>query len=302
LSAADFLGYCSEPDIFILTVAMFPRLNKMDIKASLDRIARKSGYWFFPLLVLFAFRPVIAVQPRPGSLVVAGEFETGVVWDGLALQEKELARSLEFGIIVDSAGNQVYNGDLKYRHGEFGPSADIAVYVFPRLAIGAGYGYGWVDQFVNVNHRLKNNPGGSRLCSSHMVRGRFVGSIIISNTDEIDLVGIPFYIFGSVTRVPLPLEIYKDIADAQAMTFLKEIHKPIDFKGYGFEMMVCGRHFLNKYIFIHGSIYSRVKKIRTGKDLFEHLLCNAPQGSFGLKLGLGFMLRGNDLEVEHPVD
>ncbi|MBN1575834.1 MAG: hypothetical protein JW913_04735 [Chitinispirillaceae bacterium] len=256
------------------------------------------GSCFSTLFLLLVCGSTITAQPKPGSVVFNGEFGAAIVWDGFALQEKQLSKLFGFGIIIDSAGRYIDSGGLEYFHPEFGPAADIAVYVFPWMAVGAGYSYGWVEQFMKTHRRIKDNPGGRRLCSSHRIRGQLIYSVCLKNLDVIDIIGVPFFIFGSLTRLPLSLTLYKDIADAESFALLQEIHEPVSFTGYGVEIRIRGRHFLNKYVYFHGSFYCRVEKMRTEKDPFGEFLSNTPQGSCGLTLGAGFMLGGNKLMKE----
>ena len=242
----------------------------------------------------------VLAQPQRGSVVIGGEFGGSIVWDGFALQEKEISEGIDFGLsVIDSVGQVMESGGLAYYHWDFGPAADIAVYVHPHIAIGAGYCYGWVDQFVNVHHTLKDNPGGRRLCSTHQFRGQLFYSINLKNYDVIDIVGVPFYTFGTLTRIPLALKIYGDDLNADDLAVLRGMHEPVAFKGYGAEIRIRGRHFLNKYLFAHGSFYGRIEKTRTEDDPFEGDVTTAPQGSCGVTLGLGLMLGGNSEKPEN---
>lgn len=245
---------------------------------------------FIPL-VLFSS---IFAKPKVGAVCVAGEFGTGIVWDGYALQEKQLSESFQFGITIDSAGYIIDSHGLKYHHWSFSPAVDLSVYVHPWIAVGAGYQYGWIDQRIDTPHRLENNPGGRRLCATHTARFLALCSIPLNEKDAIDIIAIPFYTAGSLTRIPLALKIYSDLFDRETLAFLETIHKPVSFNGYGFEFKVRGRHFLNKYLFAHGSFQCQVQRTRTAKDPLAEDLLDTPQGNFGLTLGLGIMF-GNEI-------
>jgi hypothetical protein len=248
---------------------------------------------FMPIIIILLSISMLSSQPRRGSVVFNGEFGGSIVWDGFALQEKQLAERMELGMIIDSEGIAVDSGILKYRHWEFGPMVDVTVYILPCLAIGAGYGYGWVDQFFSTHHRLKKGSGGRRLCTSHQLRGQVMYSICLENYDMVDIIGVPFYTFGTVTRVPLPMKIYRNLMPPEAYAFFQELHEPVSYRGFGFEVRVRGRHFLNNYLFAQGSFYGRIQRTDTRKDPLDEFVSTTPQGSFGVTLGLGAMLGGN---------
>ena len=240
-------------------------------------------------ILLFLFSTIIA-KPKLGTVSINSEFGAGVVWDGFALQEKQLSESFDFGIIIDSAGLIVDSSDLAYYHWSFTPAADIAVYLHPWIALGAGYQYGWIDQHLNTPHRLKNNPGGRRLCSSHTIRLLALCSIPLNDKDALDIISIPFYTSGSLTRIPLSLKVYENLADQQVLDLLEDVNKPVDFAGYGFELRVRGRHFLNRYLFAHGSFQCQVRMLHTEDDPLVDFVKETPQGNFGVAIGLGVMI------------
>jgi len=250
---------------------------------------------YFPIsfILVFLISTVVA-KPKFGAVSIDGEFGAGIVWDGYALQEKQLSEEFDFGIFIDSEGVYIDSSGLEYYHWLFTPATDITVYIHPWIALGAGYQYGWIDQHLNTPHRLKNNPGGRRLCSSHTIRLLALCSIPLNEKDAIDIISIPFYTFGSVTRIPLPLKIYEGLFDPQSLAMLEEIHEPVNFSGYGFELRVRGRHFLNRFLFAHGSVQIQVQNTHTEDDPLVDFVKETPQGSFGLTLGLGIMF-GNEI-------
>ena len=239
---------------------------------------------------------ILSAQPKRGTVVINGEFGAAFVWDGFCLQEKEISDMFEFGMTVDSLGYQVYNGRLNYRHFQFGPLVDAAVYFHPHFACGAGYGYQWIDQFVRYRSSLENSPGGHRLSSSHQLRGLFLCTINLKDFDEFDIIGIPFYVFGNVTRIPLAKYVYYDKTTAEGREFLNALNEPVTFKGYGIEIRVRFRHLFNNWFYIHGSVHSRVQKFTTEKDPLVDDVSTTPQGSAGLTVGLGIMIGGKARE------
>jgi hypothetical protein len=268
--------------------------NTMHRKSTITRFLRRFGYYQPISFILLLFFPSVFAKPKVGAIGIDAEFGTGIVWDGYALQEKQISEAFGFGITVDSAGYRIDSHRLRYHHWAFNPAADISVYVHPWVALGAGYQYRWIDQRIDTPHRLENNPGGRRLCSAHTARFLALCSIPLNEKDAVDIMTIPFYTVGSLTRIPLALNMYTDLVDRETLDFLEEIHDPVSFKGYGFELRVRGRHFLNKYLFAHGSFQCQVQKTNTEKDPFGEDLLDTPQGNFGLTLGLGIMF-GNEI-------
>lgn len=248
------------------------------------------------IVLLFIFSSVTA-KPRVGAVSIDAEFGVGIVWDGYAHQEKQLSEAFEFGIVIDSGGQYIDSSGLEYYHWRFTPATDIAVFIHPWIALGAGYQYGWIDQRINTPHRLENNPGGRRLCSSHTIRFLALCSPPLNEKDAIDIISIPFYTSGSLTRIPLSLKIYENYFNPQSLALLEEIHEPVSFKGFGFELQVRGRHFLNNYLFAHASFQCQVQKTHTEKDPLVDVVNTTPQGNFGLTLGLGIMF-GNEAPPE----
>ncbi|MBN1759102.1 MAG: hypothetical protein JW863_12330 [Chitinispirillaceae bacterium] len=244
------------------------------------------------ILLLFGMNASAAMLPRRGTFLFDSDFSGAIVWDGFGLQEKEIAELFGFGITVDSSGTIVESGGLRYFHIEFGPAGAVAMYLSRFLAIGGGYRYGWVSQFIRTNHRVENNPGGRRLLSWHQIRGQLIGSVPLANGDGIDIIGIPFYTFGTITRVPLAVKIYEDVTTAEVQDLIEELHEPVDYRGYGFELRIRGRHFITDHFYLHGSFQGNVQKTWTEDDLMEEFVGNAPQGSFGVLLGMGLMFGG----------
>ena len=252
-----------------------------------------SGVYLLMLLVIFSGMNVSAAMlPRRWAFVINSDFSGSIVWDGFAHQEKQIAEGVGFGLSVDSSGTIVESGGLRYFHVAFGPVGDVAVYLHRFVAVGVGYRYGWISQFVRTDHRIEDNPGGKRLCSGHQIRGQVVGSIPLKNGDGIDIIGIPYFTFGTLTRVPLALKIYEDIMTAREQEMLEELNEPVDYRGYGFELRIRGRHFITDQLYFQGSFLGTVQKTRTENDPLEEDVSNTSQGSFGLAFGLGFMFGG----------
>lgn len=254
--------------------------------------------FFIPMLLLFCVSAIIA-QPHPGTIVVNSDYGAAIAWDGFGLQEKQLSEMYEFSVIVDSEEILIDTCILKYRHIVFGPTVDIGVYVHSKIALGAGYAYQYTTQFLKVPHRLKNNPGGYNVSSSHHLRGAIIWTPYQKCFDEVDVIGVPYYLFGVLTRMPLVLEWYKDVMPLEAYEIIDEIHKSVSYMGYGFEIRARGRHFLNNLLFVNGSIYIRVQKMIIKNDPFEEYLSSSPQGGFGLGLGMGVMIGGGDRKEWH---